>query len=74
MEIGTAGVSKSWIEPTATDASGHVIRLVRTHIPNTLFYAGLTVVTYIYTDGSNNLVTCEFNVNTRTGECHVPLT
>ncbi|XP_072042252.1 hyalin-like [Amphiura filiformis] len=64
IEKGTWGKSVTWIEPTATDISGKVTLLSRTHVPGSLFYPGQSLVTYIYTDPSHNLAACSFNINT----------
>lgn len=51
----------SWIEPTATDASGQVFTS-RSEAPGNLFPVGPTPVTYTFTDNSNNFAECEFVV------------
>ncbi|XP_072051832.1 uncharacterized protein [Amphiura filiformis] len=67
----------SWIEPTATDNSGVAPSVSRTHVPMTSFNAGLTEVTYTYTDQAENIATCVFtvtlNVNTQDTVDPVPV-
>ena len=62
-EIGVRGKSVSWTEPGAEDLSGITTQLSRSHIPGSLFYPGQTLVTYIYTDPSHNIVACSFHIN-----------
>lgn len=67
VELGTASAVVSWVEPTATDDSGIVTRIVRTHEPNTAFNVGPTTVTYIFEDGNSNRAVCSFTVTISTG-------
>ena len=52
----------TWNEPTATDNSGQVTRVSRTHQSGNLFPEGTTTVMYEYTDPSNNIGRCSFDV------------
>ena len=56
-----------WREPTATDASGNVTMLVRTHEPGESFQIGTDTVLYIFADPSNNVATCSFYVRVNRG-------
>ena len=61
----SAGVNSAlvvWTEPTATDSSGNTPTVRRTHAPNSDFPVGTTIVTYIFTDGSDNTARCTFDV------------
>ena len=69
IELGTATVSQvTWVEPTATDNSGTVTLVSRTHTPNAFFTIGTTPVTYTFSDPSGNTASTTFNVNVVTGE------
>ena len=52
----------SWIEPTAADKSSNVTLLVKTHSPGQMFRVGSTTVLYMFTDSSNNIASCTFDV------------
>ena len=52
----------AWTEPTATDNSGNTPTVRRTHIPNSAFFIGTTVVTYTFSDRSGNSAVCSFDV------------
>ncbi|XP_072042250.1 hyalin-like isoform X2 [Amphiura filiformis] len=73
IEKGAWGKSVTWPEPRATDVSGNVKLLYRTHVPGSLFYPGQSLVTYTYTDPSHNLAACSFNINTRSVDTSTPL-
>ncbi|MFZ4401257.1 MAG: HYR domain-containing protein, partial [Bacteroidales bacterium] len=53
----------SWIEPTATDNCSGSFTWTKSHLPNTSFHKGITVVTYTVKDAANNTSNvCSFNV------------
>ena len=52
----------SWQEPTATDDSGIPPSVLQTHAPGDVFSAGVTTVTYIFSDQAQNRATCEFDI------------
>ena len=52
----------SWTEPTASDNSGITPTVTRTHVPNSRFFLGTTLVTYTFTDRSDNTAVCSFEV------------
>ncbi|XP_071819452.1 uncharacterized protein [Apostichopus japonicus] len=62
VELGSTSASAFWLEPTATDLSGTVNLVTRSHTPGSSFPLGTTGVTYTFTDASNNPSTCSFNV------------
>ncbi|XP_072051695.1 uncharacterized protein [Amphiura filiformis] len=61
--LDTGGRTVTWTEPTATDNSGSVTLVSRSHVPGTRFNTGTTTVTYVFRDPSGNEVTYEFDVN-----------
>ena len=62
------GAVVTWQEPTATDAVSAVRRTYRSHTSGNLFQIGITPVRYEFSDVSNNIATCRFNVNVVVGE------
>ncbi|XP_072046222.1 hyalin-like [Amphiura filiformis] len=60
------GSAIKWIEPSAFDVSGNVTLMGRTHFPGDSFYFGSTNVIYFFTDSSNNIAICSFNVHIET--------
>ncbi|XP_072045211.1 hyalin-like isoform X2 [Amphiura filiformis] len=62
VEIGSTLTAVSWTEPSASDESGNVILLVKTHSTGEHFGVGKTTVTYLFVDSSNNMATCSFNI------------
>ena len=58
-KLATANIS--WIEPEAMDNSGSVTRS-SSYSPGYGFPIGRTLVTYVFSDASNNEVECVFNV------------
>lgn len=53
----------SWTEPQAIDNSGVTPNIRRVgKRPGDLFQAGISTVTYIFTDGSGNMEECSFQV------------
>ena len=67
VQLGTTSTAVSWIEPTATDNSGVVNLVSRSHAPGSSFGLGTTQVTYTFADGSNNIATCTFAVTVTAG-------
>lgn len=68
VELGITSTSAFWLEPTATDLSGTVNLVTRSHTPGSSFPLGTTGVTYTFTDASNNPSTCSFNVVVSVGK------
>ena len=61
---GTTSTVAVWPEKQATDNSGPVYLQSRSHAPGqSSFSLGTTPVTYVFVDGSGNIVTCGFSVN-----------
>ncbi|XP_038069011.1 mucin-17-like isoform X20 [Patiria miniata] len=52
----------SWTEPTATDNSGQVPSVDRSHEPGAVFTEDSTMVTYTFTDAMGNQANCVFLV------------
>ena len=52
----------TWTEPTATDNSGSVFLRFQTYAPGSAFPIGITKVTYIFSDSSENNASTSFNV------------
>ncbi|XP_072046539.1 hyalin-like [Amphiura filiformis] len=59
---GSMSTSVQWKDPSATDASGNVTLLVKTHQPGEKFGIGTSNVMYIFADPSNNMAYCTFSV------------
>ena len=61
---GNAGTTVDWTASSirATDNSGVVTLIRRTHTPGDFFLVGATQVTYTFQDPSGNTATCSFNV------------
>lgn len=57
-----------WPEPSATDESGQVILVQRSHAPGAMFSVGSTTVTYRFSDNANNVADCVFVVTVVTGK------
>lgn len=68
-EAGLATRSLTWVEPTAEDNSGYV-ESKSDYNPGFDFPIGRTLVTYNFSDDSNNFVECLFNV-TVLGNAHI---
>ncbi|XP_072045208.1 hyalin-like [Amphiura filiformis] len=71
VELGSIGTFVNWTEPSATDESGNVTLLVKTHSSGELFGAGESTVTYLFTDPSNNIAACTFQIRGKTVD-HTP--
>ena len=59
----------NWIEPTATDNSGNLPIIIKSHEPGTNFSEGNTTVSYIAIDDAGNQATCTFIVVVSFGNC-----
>ncbi|XP_072046102.1 hyalin-like [Amphiura filiformis] len=62
IEAGSYGSVVFWKDPVVVDASGNVSLLIQSHSSGEIFPVGKTIVTYMFTDPSNNLATCSFIV------------
>ncbi len=62
VQFGQTSTVVTFTEPTATDNSGVVNLVSRTHASGGTFPVGTTQVTFIFADGSNNIAQCTFNV------------
>lgn len=62
INLGQGSVSVSWSDATATDNSGRVSLVSRSHSPGSQFNTGITTVTYTFEDPSGNQGLCSFNV------------
>ncbi|XP_071814131.1 uncharacterized protein [Apostichopus japonicus] len=62
VELGVTSVPVFWVEPTVTDISGTERLDDRSHQPGQPFIVGSTTVTYVFSDASNNIARCIFNV------------
>ena len=60
---GSTVANAFWQEPTATDNDNMLPSRTRSHAPGSTFSVGSTLVTYTFTDSSNNEAMCTFNVN-----------
>ena len=58
----------NWTEPVATDNSGLVVLSLQTHLSGSYFAPGISSVTYLYEDPSNNIATCIFTVTVERGK------
>ena len=67
-ETSDLATTVSWIEPTAVDESRNVTLLMKTHSSGDTFPVGLTTVTYMFVDSSNNIASCTFVVKVRLGK------
>ncbi|XP_033625617.1 hyalin-like isoform X1 [Asterias rubens] len=61
--LPAASNSANWTEPTATDDSGLVPEVSKSHEPGAVFDFGSTNVTYTFTDQAGNAAECVFNIN-----------
>ena len=52
----------NWIEPTATDNSGNLPIIIKSHEPGTNFAEGNTTVSYTFFDDAGNQANCTFVV------------
>ncbi|XP_072046224.1 uncharacterized protein [Amphiura filiformis] len=66
IEPDSFGMAVYWKDPVAMDNSEDVTVFVQTHTPGATFTQGTTLVTYIFTDDSDNLATCSFYVTLTT--------
>lgn len=65
----TEEATVSFQEPTATDNSGTVVLVSRSHAPGSIFHIGTTEVTYIFRDLNGNTGSCTFTVTVLRGMC-----
>ena len=68
IELGEAGGTVTWVEPTAVDNSGTATLASRTRVPDSFFNIGISPVTYVFIDPSNNQASCTFNVVVETSK------
>ena len=61
-QFGTPQTVASWVEPTAVDDCGGQTTFTQSHRPGDQFPVGVTQVTYIFSDSSNNQATCSFTI------------
>ncbi|XP_072046098.1 hyalin-like [Amphiura filiformis] len=71
-ELGTNGTYVTWTEPSVTDLSGTPERH-QTHYPATYFPLGVTLVTYLFVDRSNNTANCTFPIVVETVDTAPPV-
>ena len=57
----------NWTEPTATDNSGNLLNVIKSHEPGTSFTEGNTTVSYTFTDEAGNPAVCSFLVTVAHG-------
>ena len=69
ISLNVGGTNIQFTECTATDNSGSVALTSRSHGPNERFNTGTTRVEYVFTDPSDNSVTCGFTVTIIEGSC-----
>ena len=59
---GMTSITVTWTEPTATDDSGMTPTVTQSHQSGDGFPAGITRVTYTFTDLAGNEAMCTFTV------------
>ena len=59
---GSLSGKPTWIEPTATDNSGMIPTLTQSHQPGDIFFVGVTLINYTFTDIAGNQALCLFTV------------
>ncbi|XP_071489593.1 uncharacterized protein [Diadema antillarum] len=62
VPFGTSSTTVTWTVPTATDNSGGGVTVSANASPGDTFLAGVTQVTYTFTDENSNSAVCSFNV------------
>ncbi|XP_072028450.1 hyalin-like [Amphiura filiformis] len=60
---GSTSVIVWWAEPSATNPSGEMLSLERSHQPGDYFGIGETTITYTFTGDRGLQAVCEFNIN-----------
>lgn len=55
--------SATWIQPTAVDNCSSSLTVFESHQPGDIFPQGNNLVTYLFTDSSNNTASCEFTIS-----------
>ena len=68
MGASDIATTVSWIEPSASDESGNVTLIVKTHSSGQMFKVGSTTVMYMFADSSNNIASCTFGVTVSRGK------
>ena len=68
VEEGSLSAQVSWDEPSATDASGDVTVLLKTHLSGDKFGIGSNTVFYIFADQAKNMAFCSFSVQVISGK------
>ena len=63
VQVGTTSVSVTYADATATDNSGTVALVGRTHTSGSSFPIGDTTVTYTFADASGNSASCNFTIS-----------
>ncbi|XP_072013682.1 uncharacterized protein [Amphiura filiformis] len=59
---GSNSTEVAWEEPIAFDESGGIPTVQKTHEPGSRFDVGVTSVSYTFSDSSENMAVCNFNV------------
>lgn len=67
VESGETSAIVFWLEPFAIDLSSTRLQ-EQSHFPGDEFDLGVTKVTYVFEDESNNSAICQFSVNVLLGE------
>ena len=67
VELGTTSVGVTFPDATATDDSGNVTLISRSHTSGMEFSVGNTTVVFNFSDPSGNVASCEFTVSIDTG-------
>ena len=62
VSVGTSSRIVTWTEPTATDNSGMMPAVTKSHQPFDSFRVGMTQVTYTFTDQAGNAASCSFTI------------
>ncbi|XP_072014222.1 hyalin-like [Amphiura filiformis] len=68
IPMGTTSIDVTWMEPTATDNSGMIPTVTKSHQPGDSFPIGITQVSYTFTDLVGNQATCIFVVTVDIGQ------
>nr|XP_054770575.1 hyalin-like [Lytechinus pictus] len=73
VEIGTASTQVFFNSPSVSDDSGSFSLVQASHQPGNSFTTGTTIVTYTYTDASQNSASCSFAINIITADTIPPV-
>ncbi len=68
IDINTGGLTITFEDATATDNSGTATIVSQTHRSGQFFLVGVTEVTYIFQDPSNNRAECSFTITVIEGK------